>query len=217
MYTRKAPLRGCGMQCFLSLSQGHSVLCSPQCALWHSLTSLHVPFLLSITPHTPHGVRSLVMHAPYHSQLDLSRPLGCALWTWHVVLERTGGMCGSQQCSLSRLLGPKGIPWRPGHLFHFVLTMIGFNALQALLTPWGVCEEYYLLGKAHEGMSRNAKRHIRAAKGTVSLGKRLESMLVDISGTAVSCSLNYEVSILWSCIMAIAVYQYKSMTFNVQW
>ena len=67
-------------------------------------------------------------------------------------------------------------------------------------------------------MSRNAKQHIRAAKGTVSLGQRLESMpvslgkrlgimpvslgkrleimLVDISGTAVSCSLNYEVSIL---------------------
>lgn len=32
--------------------------------------------------------------------------------------------------------------------------------------------------KAHEGMSRNAKGHMRAATGTVPFGKRLERMLV---------------------------------------
>ena len=34
--------------------------------------------------------------------------------------------------------------------------------------------------KAHEGVSRNAKGHTRAAKGAVPLGKRLERRLVYI-------------------------------------
>ena len=66
------------------------------------------------------------------------------------------------------------------------------HALQAL-AHCGECEEECIIGRPREGRSRNAKRHMRAANGTMYFGKRL-------ARTLGGCERMWHVSMcVWVC------------------